>query len=94
MTESDRQWRADYEASLASPRWRWLRERVIERDGGRCALCAETERLEVHHLHYRTMGREAGDELLTLCARCHDRLRREGLRLRESVFTPLLARIV
>jgi hypothetical protein len=33
--------------------------------------CPETSRLQVHHLHYNTVGREADDDLMVLCNRHH-----------------------
>lgn len=67
------QWYADY---LASERWQRQRERAIARDGGRCRVCNDNERLEVHHRSYEHARPEA-DELLelrdltTMCRRCH-----------------------
>jgi 1-aminocyclopropane-1-carboxylate deaminase/D-cysteine desulfhydrase-like pyridoxal-dependent ACC family enzyme len=37
-----------------------------------CQTCGATERLEVHHKHYRTLGNESMDDLITLCRDCHE----------------------
>ena len=64
-------WAEMYNAYLKTPEWRRLRAVVIERDGQCCRACKATEALHVHHLHYRTLGRESGSELVTFCKRCH-----------------------
>lgn len=64
----------DYDAYLKSSGWRAIRRAVLARDGGQCTECRSAERLHVHHMHYRTLGFETGEELLTLCERCHDAL--------------------
>lgn len=38
----------------------------------RCQNCKGKRRLEVHHLHYRTLGREdIKNDLVLLCRKCH-----------------------
>lgn len=60
---------ADY---LRSPQWRKKRAKALRAHGSRCAICGTVERLEVHHLHYRTLFREsARDDLRILCRECH-----------------------
>jgi 5-methylcytosine-specific restriction endonuclease McrA len=41
------------------------------RAGGKCEDCRYGFDLEMHHLHYRSVGREVPDDLLLLCRRCH-----------------------
>jgi hypothetical protein len=66
-----------YREYLLSPQWLKRRERRLELSGFRCervagsGRCGETECLEVHHLHYRTLGREADGDLEVLCQRHH-----------------------
>lgn len=71
MKTGKREARRKYNAVMKSERWRLIRAAVIKRDGGRCARCGAIGGLEVHHLHYRTLGAETGRELITLCAACH-----------------------
>jgi 5-methylcytosine-specific restriction endonuclease McrA len=62
----------EYVATLASPRWRRLRAAVIEEQANVCLDCgAYTSLLELHHLHYRTLGEERMDDVIALCQPCH-----------------------
>jgi hypothetical protein len=64
-----------YEAVLASERWRALRAEVIRRAGYRCACCSRGGPLDVHHAHgYRNLGKERPEELQALCHDCHTAL--------------------
>lgn len=47
-----------YLTHLHSEAWKETRRRVIERAGRRCERCSDMAFLEVHHKHYRTLGRE------------------------------------
>jgi len=61
-----------YEAVLASDRWRLLRAEVIRRAGYRCIACGRGGRLDVHHAHgYQNLGNERPEELQALCRDCH-----------------------
>ena len=52
--------------------YRLLRQRVLERDGWRCQNCGSSSDLHVHHLAKRSkLGDDALDNLITLCAKCH-----------------------
>lgn len=64
--------RADYEAYINGAQWGLIRQLVLVRDGGACLLCSSRERLHVHHINYETFTDETGEELATLCARCHE----------------------
>ena len=49
-----------------------LRHRVLERDAWRCQDCGSFTDLHVHHLAKRSsLGGDALDNLITLCAACH-----------------------
>ena len=57
--------------------WKSVRNRIIERDGHKCAHCGSSEdevKLQVHHLHYEE-GKKAweypDEDLITLCKSCH-----------------------
>lgn len=74
---------ADY---LKSPDWRKKRNQKLNRQGGkkrRCAICADTKNLHVHHLVYREKLEEAEpNDLRIFCAQCHEtahRLFSEGI---------------
>lgn len=63
--------RAVYSAYLKTPHWRALRREILARDNHRCRECKSTEHVEVHHLAYERLGHERGEDLVTLCSRCH-----------------------
>lgn len=68
-------WRAQYTRVLASARWKRLRESVAAAQRWRCKGCGVfgglKTRLELHHLHYRTLGCETAADVVALCTVCH-----------------------
>lgn len=62
-----------YGSYLNSPAWANKRREALERDKGRCSQCDSETKLQVHHLHYETLGEEKLDSLETLCKGCHER---------------------
>jgi hypothetical protein len=64
---------SQYEAVMASDRWRLVRAEAIRRAGYCCVRCGSGGRLDVHHARgYRNLGRERPEELQALCRTCHD----------------------
>ena len=60
-----------YEDYLASLHWRCLRELKLKINP-RCEKChRQFSSMEVHHLHYKTLGEEKLEDLQTLCRLCH-----------------------
>ena len=54
-----------------------LHRQVLERDGWRCQTCGRMQNLEVHHLEFRShSGADEEQNLITLCARCHEEVHR------------------
>lgn len=52
--------------------WEVVRKQVISRDGGKCARCSKTGRLEVHHIvPWRKTKDDSPNNLITLCHECH-----------------------
>jgi len=52
--------------------WQTVRRQVLQRDGWKCRYCKSGERIEVHHLKPRSLGREdTTANLLCLCAVHH-----------------------
>jgi hypothetical protein len=77
----------EYSAYLKSPHWRTRRLTRMVMADGQCEFqpydertqrwgerCSASKNLEVHHLHYRTLGEEADDDLEVLC-RIHHLMR-------------------
>ena len=57
---------------LDSESYSQLRQQVLERDGWRCQYCGHSAGLEVHHIQRRSgLGDDAEQNLITLCATCH-----------------------
>jgi 5-methylcytosine-specific restriction endonuclease McrA len=63
--------KTSYIEYLESANWKKLREKVLERDGHRCAKCGKPDRLQAHHRTYDRVREENLDDLITLCRTCH-----------------------
>ena len=58
-----------------SPEWMEVREQALEDADYMCSECCATGSLEVHHLHYRTLGHEDPyEDVIVLCRECHSEL--------------------
>ena len=54
--------------------YRQLCREVLERDGWRCQSCGRTDSLQVHHIQSRSrLGDDAAENLIALCASCHQK---------------------
>jgi hypothetical protein len=62
-----------YQFFLNSNYWKTIREKIIQRDGGRCIICKCEKELQVHHDTYKNHFNEHNhlEDLMTLCKRCH-----------------------
>lgn len=50
----------------------WINKRYQKRlRQNRCAICASTENLDIHHLNYKNLVDVSMDDLRVLCRRCH-----------------------
>ena len=59
-----------------------LREQVLARDSWRCQNCGAAENLQVHHIQSRSkLGHDNPENLIALCAKCHEALHRNGLKV-------------
>jgi 5-methylcytosine-specific restriction endonuclease McrA len=62
----------DYQSYLESDEWLSFRDSVIAAYERKCACCGvPSYRLQVHHLHYDTLGWEVIDDVEPLCQQCH-----------------------
>jgi 5-methylcytosine-specific restriction endonuclease McrA len=58
--------------------YRKLWQQVMGRDGCRCQSCGRLTGLQVHHIHARSrLGDDAEENLITVCAQCHEAVHRE-----------------
>jgi 5-methylcytosine-specific restriction endonuclease McrA len=81
--------RFEYAKKLRDPRWQRRRLEILDRDTWACRYCGATEEeLHVHHVFYRK-GREPweydGEDLVTLCATCHQETTATVARITEAV---------
>ena len=80
MTPADQQHSLQYRKYINSAAWFIKRDQVLLRANNRCEHCGEENtKLQVHHRHYRTLGKEKLNDLVCLCLNCHavaDDLRR------------------
>ena len=52
--------------------YRKLHRQILQRDGWRCQVCGNMQRLEVHHIKFRSYaGDDSEENLITLCVECH-----------------------
>jgi 5-methylcytosine-specific restriction endonuclease McrA len=52
-----------------------LRMKIMERDNWRCQFCGTRSNLQVHHIRYLShRGADAEDNLITVCAACHEQI--------------------
>ncbi len=59
---------------LKAGSYKKLRMRVLRRDGWRCQDCSAASNLQVHHKQTRgRFGHDCTENLITLCAGCHER---------------------
>ena len=64
----------NYYTYLHTPEWHVRRADALERAGHRCEECGTPYGLQVHHIDYRRLGREAAHDLMVLCRECHKRM--------------------
>jgi len=58
---------------LSAEEYSLLRKQALQRDAWRCQICGSPKDLQVHHLTKRSrLGDDVLDNLITLCAPCHD----------------------
>lgn len=68
--EPTRQW-VDYPAYLVSPWWKAKRLQKLKSCHFRCERCP-SRATQVHHKHYRSLGREKNTDLEAVCRPCHE----------------------
>lgn len=60
-----------YHRYLESPKWKRLRDAVVDRENGVCQGCGAESIEEVHHTTYSHIGDELLYQLVGLCCNCH-----------------------
>ena len=73
----------EYLDTLHSAAWRELKRKKIEETNSTCEICAVwCDSLELHHKHYRNIGKETVKDVMLLCNCCH-RIE-DGKRIRKK----------
>lgn len=62
--------RVDYYDYINSKEWS-EKSRQFRKETGKCEMCGSMKKLQCHHLHYRTLGREKRKDIQVLCHTCH-----------------------
>ena len=66
---------------LDADAYRELHRRILERDCWRCQVCGGMQNLKVHHLKFRSQsGSDEEQNLITLCAQCHEQMHQKPRR--------------
>lgn len=63
-----------YHDYIVSPAWYKKRDERLKIDRHCCQRCGAKANLNVHHLTYKRLGREAMADLITLCQECHKKV--------------------
>lgn len=74
----------NYEKYLESAHWREIREIRLAIDNHTCQKCGATTNLHVHHKTYARIGDEEFDDLITLCADCHNSVHQKKNKIIEK----------
>jgi hypothetical protein len=64
----------EYREYLRSNHWKLTKENKLKLAGYRCERCGVTSeaiKLNVHHIHYRTLNQEKPEDLQVVCDDCH-----------------------
>jgi 5-methylcytosine-specific restriction endonuclease McrA len=64
---------------LEAEPYQQLHQAILRRDRWRCQSCGRLANLQVHHLEARSqLGNDVEENLMTLCADCHNKVHRRG----------------
>lgn len=64
--------RDKYTEYLFSNWWKSKRKQKLGSVNYLCEKCGSNKQLQVHHLHYKSLGREKNTDLQVLCRACHE----------------------
>jgi hypothetical protein len=60
-----------YKQYLKTLHWQGTKLIMANAQKGKCAFCGTNKNINVHHLHYKTIGNESTKDLKRLCKDCH-----------------------
>jgi 5-methylcytosine-specific restriction endonuclease McrA len=68
----------NYNKYLRSKHWKEKRQYKMKQSKYTCERCgkvdAVTKRFQIHHKHYKTLGKEKMSDLMCLCPNCHRKI--------------------
>ena len=65
-------WKQRYVEHIRGAYWAELKRKAVKRRGSRCERCGCCDApLDMHHLHYKTFGKERQKDVRLLCRPCH-----------------------
>ena len=74
-----------YEEYLQSDKWKKIRRERFRIDGYQCQICGTAKNLDAHHVSYEHLGQpEEIDDLVTLCRKCHEKLREQDIKKKSE----------
>jgi len=80
---------------LAPTAYKDLCRQVLQRDGWRCQNCGAMESLQVHHIRWRShLGHDVPENLITLCAGCHESQHRKYEGKAQEGFAQMRSRLI
>ena len=77
---------------MRSSEWQEKRMQRLMMDGFRCQMCGSGTNLQVHHISYDNLRKDAEiDDLVTLCKTCHEKVHSTDLerKANPSTVSPL-----
>ena len=73
-----------YSQYLNSNHWKKVRKEALRRSNFKCQLCSVSKVvLHVHHNNYDCIGQEKEEDVIVLCAKCHNRVHNEDYKGNE-----------
>jgi predicted metal-binding protein len=64
----------EYRAYIKSDKWKMFRSSILIARGGKCERCGCTKGLEIHHRTYKNFKNEKPQDVMVVCAECHDKI--------------------
>jgi hypothetical protein len=74
QVETYNDYKQKYQDYLVSDHWVNLRKQKLVLVRHQCEACSSQKRLQVHHIHYRSLYDCDTDDLVALCKTCHGML--------------------
>ena len=69
-----RHYKKVYHSYLNTKEWHDKRNKMLKYANYKCSRCENTEKLQIHHLNYNTIGDELLSDLEVVCVSCHKKI--------------------